>query len=61
MLLTHVFTFLHELVSIMETAFRRQEYGFKRQGNLVKEKSPLHQINWHRIILDEVTKPLYEI
>jgi DNA repair protein RAD16 len=38
----------------METSFRRQEYGFKRNKKLVREKSPLHQIDWHRIILDEV-------
>jgi DNA repair protein RAD16 len=38
----------------METSFRRQEYGFKRNKELVKEKSPLHQIEWHRIVLDEV-------
>ncbi|CAO3630326.1 unnamed protein product [Cunninghamella echinulata] len=39
--------------SVMETAFRRQEYGSKQSGLLVKEKSLLHKINWHRIILDE--------
>lgn len=39
--------------SILEIAFRRQEYGFKREGNLVKERSILHRIPWHRIILDE--------
>ncbi|GAB5588326.1 DNA repair protein rad16 [Umbelopsis nana] len=39
--------------SILENAFRKQEYGFKRSHQLVKEKSLLHQIHWHRIILDE--------
>ncbi|CAO3665234.1 unnamed protein product [Umbelopsis ramanniana] len=39
--------------SILESAFRKQEYGFKRTHHLVKEASLLHQIHWHRIILDE--------
>ncbi|KAH8555022.1 SNF2 family N-terminal domain-containing protein [Umbelopsis sp. PMI_123] len=39
--------------SILESAFRKQEYGFKRSHHLVKEASLLHQIHWHRIILDE--------
>jgi DNA repair protein RAD16 len=41
--------------SILESAFRKQEYGFKRHHQLVKERSLLHQIHWHRIILDEVS------
>lgn len=41
--------------STVEAAFRRQEYGVKRKDSkhLHKEKSKLHKINWHRIILDE--------
>ncbi|KAI9335870.1 SNF2 family N-terminal domain-containing protein [Pilaira anomala] len=44
--------------SILEFAFRRQESGVKRKSltgdyMLVKEKSLLHKIKWHRIILDE--------
>ncbi|KAI7867697.1 SNF2 family N-terminal domain-containing protein [Spinellus fusiger] len=39
--------------SIIEGGFRRQEYGKKKQGELVKEESLLHSIQWHRIILDE--------
>ncbi|KAL1934289.1 hypothetical protein VTP01DRAFT_6471 [Rhizomucor pusillus] len=39
--------------SIIESCFRKQEYGVKRKQIIVKEKSPLHQIDWHRIILDE--------
>ncbi|KAI7907279.1 SNF2 family N-terminal domain-containing protein [Cokeromyces recurvatus] len=41
--------------SIMETSFRRQEYGVTRKGSnsIFKEKSVLHRINWHRVILDE--------
>ncbi|KAF5364376.1 hypothetical protein D9756_000893 [Leucocoprinus leucothites] len=30
-----------------------QESGFKRKGVMIKEKSPVHQIKWNRIILDE--------
>ncbi|CAO3656547.1 unnamed protein product [Mucor hiemalis] len=44
--------------SVIETAFRRQEYGFKRTNDegmpvLVKAQSTLHKMQWHRIILDE--------
>ncbi|KAI9310361.1 SNF2 family N-terminal domain-containing protein, partial [Dichotomocladium elegans] len=49
--------------SVIETCFRRQEYGVKRKvindnSNkaeyiLMKQKSVLHKIHWHRIILDE--------
>lgn len=37
----------------LESVFRKQEKGFKRQGGLVKEKSVIHQTEFHRIILDE--------
>ncbi|CEP18383.1 hypothetical protein [Parasitella parasitica] len=41
--------------SIMESAFRRQEYGVKKTGHaaIYKEKSILHKVKWHRVILDE--------
>ncbi|TIA73996.1 hypothetical protein E3P92_01431 [Wallemia ichthyophaga] len=39
--------------SVMESAFRIQQYGRQRKGSKIKEPSPLHAINWHRIILDE--------
>lgn len=43
--------------SVLESCFRRQEYGLKRmvEGSptLVKQKSVLHKVNWHRIVLDE--------
>ncbi|RUP44527.1 SNF2 family N-terminal domain-containing protein [Jimgerdemannia flammicorona] len=39
--------------AIIESAFRKQEYGFKRKDGLVKEQSILHRIHWHRIVLDE--------
>ncbi|CAE7175903.1 unnamed protein product [Rhizoctonia solani] len=39
--------------SVLESSFRKQVSGFKRKGEIVKEKSPLHGIDWCRIILDE--------
>ncbi|CAE6404314.1 unnamed protein product [Rhizoctonia solani] len=39
--------------AVLESSFRKQISGFKRKGELVKEKSPLHAITWRRIILDE--------
>ncbi|KAJ8086065.1 DNA repair protein rad16 [Marasmius tenuissimus] len=39
--------------SVLESAFRKQEAGFKRKNQIVKEKSPVHQIKWERVILDE--------
>jgi DNA repair protein RAD16 len=37
----------------MESVFRRQEKGFQKNKQLMKEESILHKIKWHRIILDE--------
>ncbi|KAJ3903907.1 SNF2 family N-terminal domain-containing protein [Lentinula edodes] len=39
--------------AILESSFRKQESGFKRKGKIIKEQSPVHQILWHRVILDE--------
>ncbi|KAI5122131.1 hypothetical protein M0805_000779 [Coniferiporia weirii] len=39
--------------AVLESAFRKQQSGFKRRGKIIKEKSPVHQIQWNRIILDE--------
>ncbi|KAI8067772.1 SNF2 family N-terminal domain-containing protein [Gongronella butleri] len=39
--------------SVLESAFRRQEGGFTRNGKKKKERSLLHNIKWHRIVLDE--------
>ncbi|PSS31981.1 hypothetical protein PHLCEN_2v2223 [Hermanssonia centrifuga] len=39
--------------AVVESCFRKQQSGFKRKGMIVKEKSPVHQIVWNRIILDE--------
>ncbi|KAI7846895.1 SNF2 family N-terminal domain-containing protein [Circinella umbellata] len=38
---------------LIEAEFRKQEMGRVVSGHLVKEKSILHKIKWHRIILDE--------
>ena len=37
--------------AVLESCFRKQQQGFKRQGNIIKEKSPLHTINWNRIVV----------
>ena len=37
----------------LEAMFRKQEKGFKRKEGLYKEKSVMHQIHFHRVILDE--------
>lgn len=39
--------------SVLESVFRKQNYGFKRKSGLVKEKSPLHSLEFYRVILDE--------
>lgn len=37
----------------LESMYRKQEKGFKRKAGLHKEKSVIHQIKFHRVILDE--------
>ncbi|KAI1006246.1 DNA repair protein [Podosphaera aphanis] len=37
----------------LESMYRKQEKGFKRKLGVHKEKSVIHQIRFHRIILDE--------
>ncbi|EIW72281.1 hypothetical protein TREMEDRAFT_36553 [Tremella mesenterica DSM 1558] len=37
----------------LEASFRRQQRGFKKNNLLIKEKSPMHEFEWHRVILDE--------
>ncbi|KAF9526260.1 SNF2 family N-terminal domain-containing protein [Crepidotus variabilis] len=39
--------------AVLESCFRKQEKGFKRKGFMITEKSPLHQIHWKRVVLDE--------
>ncbi|KAG7562833.1 hypothetical protein FFLO_01662 [Filobasidium floriforme] len=37
----------------LEAAFRKQQKGFKRGDAMIKEKSPMHAVKWHRVVLDE--------
>ncbi|OHF02787.1 SNF2 family domain-containing protein [Colletotrichum orchidophilum] len=37
----------------LESMYRKQEKGFTRKDGIYKEKSLIHQIDFHRIILDE--------
>lgn len=37
--------------AVLESCFRKEHNGFKRKGRIVKEKSPLHAINWNRVIV----------
>lgn len=39
--------------SVLESVFRKQQYGFRRKNGLVKEKSALHDMPFYRVILDE--------
>jgi DNA repair protein RAD16 len=37
----------------LESMYRKQEKGFKRKDGIYKEKSVIHQMQFHRVILDE--------
>jgi DNA repair protein RAD16 len=37
----------------LESMYRKQEKGFKRKDGIHKEESVIHQIQFHRVILDE--------
>lgn len=37
----------------LESMYRKQEKGFKRKDGIHKERSAIHQIQFHRVILDE--------
>lgn len=37
----------------LESSYRKQVSGFKRKLKVIKEDSPLHLIDFHRVILDE--------
>ncbi|KAL6453188.1 RAD16 DNA repair protein RAD16 [Candida maltosa Xu316] len=39
--------------AVLESVFRKQNYGFRRKNGLVKEKSALHNLEFYRVILDE--------
>lgn len=37
--------------AVLESSFRKQVSGFKRKDEIIKEKSPLHAIQWRRVIV----------
>lgn len=37
----------------LQSMYQRQEKGFKRKESMYKAKSPIHAIDFHRVILDE--------
>ncbi|KAI8319070.1 hypothetical protein GQ54DRAFT_265935 [Martensiomyces pterosporus] len=39
--------------AVLESSFRRERYGYRNKGQLLREKSVLHSIDWYRIVLDE--------
>ena len=39
--------------AVLEGGFRKENYGTKEKGMLVKRKSILHKTQWHRFVLDE--------
>lgn len=39
--------------AVLESVFRKQNYGFKRKNGLFKQPSVLHNIDFYRVILDE--------
>ncbi|CCG83688.1 protein of unknown function [Taphrina deformans PYCC 5710] len=39
--------------NLLESVWRKQQSGFRRKDGVVKEKSILHSIKFHRIVLDE--------
>jgi DNA repair protein RAD16 len=39
--------------NLLESCYRKQQSGFRRKNGVVKEKSFLHGIDWHRVVLDE--------
>ena len=39
--------------AVLKSCFRKQQTGFKRKGAIIKEKSPLHVVEWERIIVCE--------
>lgn len=37
----------------LESIYRKQEKGFRRKAGIHKEKSVIHELQYHRVILDE--------
>ena len=49
----HKYNLLITSYNTLEADYRRQQSGFTRNGKNIKTPSPLHSVNWHRIIFDE--------
>ncbi|OMJ14028.1 DNA repair protein RAD16 [Smittium culicis] len=39
--------------AVLESVFRKQTFGFRRAGEMIKADSILHKVDWFRIVLDE--------
>ncbi|KAJ1660328.1 DNA repair protein rad16 [Dispira simplex] len=39
--------------SLVEGYFRREKYGARKKGEMIKTPSVLHAVQWHRVVLDE--------
>lgn len=39
--------------AVLESVYRKERYGFKRVNGVVKQKSPLHAVQFYRVVLDE--------
>jgi DNA repair protein RAD16 len=39
--------------AVLESCYRKQNSGFKRRGQIVKEPSALHRLHWNRIVVSE--------
>jgi DNA repair protein RAD16 len=37
--------------AVLESCFRKQQTGFTRKGTIIKEKSPLHAVEWERVVV----------
>ena len=43
--------------AVLESCFRKQQTGIKRKGTIVKERSPIHAVEWERIVVRGCTCP----
>jgi DNA repair protein RAD16 len=37
--------------AVLESCYRKQQTGIKRKGTTVKERSPIHAVEWERIVV----------
>ena len=37
--------------AVLESCFRKQQLGFRCKGTIMKESSPLHAVEWERIVV----------